>query len=78
MGESSLEVTRRSTGTGVAEITITSRGYSFMTRVLAPAPGVVFDTNYFDLRDGESRVVRVTGLPEGVSAEDLVVRSFVG
>lgn len=78
LGQSTLSVETKSTGADSAEVTITSHGYSYFTRVLTPEPGVVIDTNYFDLRDGEQRVVTVTGLPTGFDPSTLKVETYVG
>jgi beta-mannosidase len=48
-----------------AELTLTSRGYSYLARVYAPAPGATFSRNYLDLRDGQEATITVRGLPQG-------------
>jgi beta-mannosidase len=77
-GPSELEIEREDVGAGSARITVTSRGYSYLVRVLSPAGFVRFSDNYFDLRDGESTTIEVTQLPEGVTAADLVVTGYIG
>jgi beta-mannosidase len=59
-------------------LTLTSHGYSYLTRVLAPAPGVTFSRNYLDLRDGESVRVEVGGLPVGFDVAKLRVATYGG
>ena len=77
-GPSELIVTREDVAAGVARITVTSRGYSYLVRIPSPAGFVKFSDNYFDLRDGESTTIEVTGLPEGITAGDLEVLGYIG
>lgn len=49
-----------------AEVEMTSRGYSYFAHVLSPHPGASFQSNYLDLRNGDSHVVRVSNLRPGV------------
>ena len=47
---------------GGARVHLTSRGYSYFTRVTTAEPGPRLSTNYLDLRDGQQAVVEVTGV----------------
>lgn len=77
-GPSELVVQREDVAPGTARITVTSRGYSYLVRVLSPAGFVRFSDNYLDLRDGESTTIEVTNLPTGVTAADLDVAGYIG
>jgi beta-mannosidase len=66
------------TGVGTAEVTIRSTGYNYLTHIPSPHPGTHFSDNYFDLRDGETATVTVTGLPVDFDPAELVVATFVG
>ncbi|MHA6761220.1 glycoside hydrolase family 2 protein [Streptacidiphilus sp. PAMC 29251] len=61
---------------GTAEVVLTSHGYSYLTRVLAPAPGVTFDRNYLDLRDGQQARILVGGLPKDFDPADLHIAGY--
>jgi beta-mannosidase len=63
-------------GHGTAEITLTSRGYNYLTRVLSPAPGVTFSRNYLDLRDGQQVRSQVGGLPKDFDPTTLRVAGY--
>jgi len=77
-GPSELVVEREDVAPGSARITVTSRGFSYLVRVLSPAGFVRFSDNYLDLRDGESVVIEVDNLPVGVTAADLEVAGYIG
>jgi len=51
---------------------IRSTGYSYLVRIEQPSAGVRLSDNCFDLRDGEERVISVTGADPG----SLSVSSF--
>ncbi|MCU1680894.1 MAG: beta-mannosidase [Amycolatopsis sp.] len=76
LADAELDVDIRSTGAGTARVRVLSRGYSYLTRVLAPAPHVTFSTNAVDLRDGTSLTIDVRGLPADFDPTRLEVRSF--
>lgn len=63
---------------GSAELTLTSRGYSYLARVYAPAAGVTFSRNYLDLRDGQEARITVRGLPDGYDPADLRASVYCG
>ena len=42
---------------------LAAQGYAYFVHLLTPVPGVRFSDNYLDLRDGDSVVIEVTGLP---------------
>lgn len=63
---------------GTARVTISARGYAYLVRVLSPSPGTRFSDNYFDLRDGESATVEVSGLPDGFDVQQLQVAVYAG
>ncbi|PJJ72984.1 beta-mannosidase [Diaminobutyricimonas aerilata] len=77
-GNVTLETRAEPDGPGAATVSITAHGYAYLVRVLSPAPGVRLSDNYFDLRDGEARVVQVSGLPDGFDLERLVVDVYAG
>ncbi|MFF0147928.1 glycoside hydrolase family 2 protein [Amycolatopsis sulphurea] len=43
-------------------MTLRSSGYSYGVRISHPEPAMRLDDNCFDLRDGETRLIRVTGI----------------
>jgi hypothetical protein len=51
---------------------------AYFVHVLTPAPGVRFGDNHFDLRDGDTATIDVTGLPEGFDPVALDVRGHIG
>jgi beta-mannosidase len=61
-----------------ATIELRSHGYQYLVRVASPAPGVSFNTNYLDLRDGDSVQIEVTGLPSGFDPRQLVATGYAG
>ncbi|REF00780.1 beta-mannosidase [Thermomonospora umbrina] len=63
---------------GCADITLISHGYSYLARVLTPAPGITFDRNYLDLRDGDRAEITVRGLPDGFDPATLRVAAYGG
>jgi beta-mannosidase len=71
-----LDLDIRRTGPGQAQVRIRSRGYNYLTRVLAPAPRVAFSTNAVDLRDGGETTIELRGLAEDFDPNRLQVRSF--
>ncbi len=77
-GAARLDWTVEPTGVGTASITIASRGYSYLVRVLSPTPGVSFSDNYLDLRDGQSVRIEVSGLPEGFDLAEFDVGGYAG
>ncbi|WP_394941811.1 glycoside hydrolase family 2 protein [Psychromicrobium sp. YIM B11713] len=77
-GPSTLETKIERTGPHSATIELTSRGYSYLARVLSPAPGARFDDNYVDLRDGEVIRIHLDGLNEDFDVSGLVVASYPG
>jgi beta-mannosidase len=75
-GQGTIETTIKSTAEGTATVELTAHGYHYLTRILTPAPGVRFSANYLDLRDGETRQIIVTGLPEHFDPANLLVTSY--
>lgn len=71
-----VEVIATRTGAASAIVNLLSSGYSYLTRVMAPAPGIRYDTNYFDPRHDESQVVTVTGLTEDAGLSSLTVATY--
>jgi beta-mannosidase len=71
-----LDVVSAKTGQGKAMLTITSTGFAYFVHALTPSPGVRFDVNYLDLRDGETTTIEVTGLPDDVDPATIEVRSW--
>ncbi|HEY2697604.1 MAG TPA: glycoside hydrolase family 2 protein, partial [Pseudonocardiaceae bacterium] len=76
-GQGTINTTMKSTTDGAATVELTAHGYHYLTRILTPAPGVRFSANYLDLRDGETRQITVTGLPEDFDPANLLVTSYV-
>ena len=76
--DGAVDTRATNTSATTAEVELVARGFCYAARVLSPAAGVAFDANYVDLRDGERRVIRVSGLPEGFDAADLQVRTYAG
>lgn len=72
-----LEVRTTRTSQTSADIDLTAHGFCYAARVLSPIPGVTFDANYVDLRDGDRRTLRVADLPTAFDLADLEVRSCV-
>lgn len=75
-GQPQLDVTTEKTGPGRATLTITARGFAYFAHALTPAPGTRFDTNYLDLRDGDTATIEITGLPDGVDPASIDVRAY--
>ena len=75
-GEPKLDVSATATGPGEAALTVTATGFAYFVHALTPAPGIRFDTNYLDLRDGESATIKVTGLPDEVDPAAIEVRAW--
>lgn len=73
-GELDVEISG-SAETGV-RVSLLSRGYSYFTRLTCDRPGLVTDTNYVDLRDGDRAVITTGPLPVGVSPADLRVTTW--
>ena len=59
-----------------ATLAVTATGFAYFVHALTPAPGTRFDTNYLDLRDGETATIQVTGLPQGLDPESIEVRAW--
>ena len=76
LGTSRIEVSAKTNRRGGAELTLTSHGYSYLTRIVAPARGVTFSQNYMDLRDGQSVRVQVAGLPDGFDVSTLRIATY--
>ncbi|MFD0584939.1 beta-mannosidase [Dactylosporangium darangshiense] len=76
LGSGWIDVHARPGPQDSAEVTLTSHGYNYLTRVLAPRPGVVFSRNYLDLRDGGQARIHVRGLPDGFDTADLHVAAY--
>jgi beta-mannosidase len=72
----SLSTKVLSTSATSAEVELVASGFCYAARALSPAPGVVFDANYLDLRDGDRRTIAVSGLPAGFDLADLEARTF--
>ena len=75
-GEPKLDVTATRTGPGKAAVTITASGFAYFVHALTPLPGTRFDVNYLDLRDGESAVIELTGLPVEFDPASIEVRAW--
>ncbi|HYI52543.1 MAG TPA: glycoside hydrolase family 2 protein, partial [Microlunatus sp.] len=62
-GPSTVRVAVEHTGPSTALVRLTAEGYAYFVHLLTPVPGVRFSDNHLDLRDGDSVVIEVTGLP---------------
>ncbi|MFC8827357.1 glycoside hydrolase family 2 protein [Streptomyces sp. NPDC057137] len=78
LADSQVEISAGPVKDGTADITLTSHGYSYLARVLAPAPGVTFSRNYLDLRDGDQAHLTVGGLPDGFDPTTLRCATYRG
>lgn len=76
-GEPKLDVLATKTGPGEASVTITTTGFAYFVHTLTPAPGARFDTNYLDLRDGQTATINVTGLPDAFDPATIEVRTWM-
>jgi beta-mannosidase len=77
-GASTLHWSAEWTDFGEVALTVTSSGYTFFAHVPSPVPGLRFDDNYFDLPDGKSRTIRITGLPAGMELSSLAPVGYAG
>jgi beta-mannosidase len=77
-GEGRVDARVITTGEGTASVELRSTGYSYLTRIVTPAPGVSFSANYLDLRDGDTALIEVTGLPTGFDPADLTASRYAG
>ncbi|HEX3795756.1 MAG TPA: glycoside hydrolase family 2 protein [Acidimicrobiales bacterium] len=71
-----LEVVATKKGPGAASLTVTSTGFAYFVHALTPRPGTRFDTNYFDLRHGDTKTIEVTGLPDDFDPGSIEVRTW--
>ncbi len=74
--DGTVTATRSRTGATTATITLRSSGYSYLARVSAPVPGVVFDRNYLDLVDGEEVAIHLEGLPPDLDLDRLEIATY--
>ena len=75
-GEPKLDIVAMKTGPGKASVTITATGFAYFVHALTPAPDVRFDTNYVDLRDGQTATINVTGLPDDFDPSAIEVHAW--
>jgi beta-mannosidase len=75
-GEHKLDVVATEAGPGKAALTITATGFAYFVHLLTPLPGIRFDTNYLDLRDGEAAEIAITGLPDDFDPMSLEVHAW--
>ncbi|MBM6403050.1 hypothetical protein JQN72_02145 [Phycicoccus sp. CSK15P-2] len=79
LGALELGASRLDVVAGDGRLDITSHGYSYGVRISQPAPGMRLSDNHFDLRDGECRRVRVTGVdPESLTVAATIPRARAG
>ena len=57
---------------GNATVRLSAEGFCYFSRLMTELRGVVYSTNYVDLRDGEHVDVEVAGLPDGPPAGDVL------
>ncbi len=75
-GKFTLAVNATRTGPSEAELTITTKGYAYFVHALTPSLGTRFNINYFDLRDGETATLDVTGLPNDLDPASIEVHAW--
>ncbi len=75
-GEPKLDVLAVKTGPGEASATITATGFAYFVHALTPASGARFETNYLDLRDGQTATINVTGLPDDFDPATIEVHAW--
>jgi beta-mannosidase len=75
-GDPQLHVAATKTGQGNDLLTLTATGFAYFVHALTPFPGARFDVNYFDLRDGETATIEITGLPEAFDRASVEVRAW--
>ena len=71
-----LEVQTVRTSATTARVDLVAHGFCYAARVLNPVPGLVFDANYIDLRDGERRAIEVSRVPEDFEVASLQARTY--
>jgi len=75
-GEPKLEVAATKSGPGRAALTIAATGFAYFVHALTPMPGIRFEDNYLDLRDGETATIEVTGLPDDFDPASIEVYAW--
>jgi beta-mannosidase len=75
-GEPDLEVVAIKGGPREAALTITATGFAYFVHALTPVTGARYNNNYFDLRNGETATIGITGLPEGFDPASIEVRAW--
>jgi beta-mannosidase len=75
-GEPKLDVLTVKTGPGEASATITATGFAYFVHALTLAAGARFETNYLDLRDGQTTTINVTGLPDDFDPATIEVHAW--
>jgi beta-mannosidase len=75
---SGLESTIARIDETTVSVEIVGAGYNYLVHLDSPAPGVRFSNNYFDLRDGESATITVSGLPVGFDPDQLSAAPYIG
>ena len=75
-GDHKLDVVAKKTGPGESLLAVTATGFAYFVHAPTPVPGVRFDINYLDLRDGDTATLKVTGLPEDFDPMTLEVHSW--
>ena len=61
---------------GALSVTLTGTGYHYFVHLLAAHAGATFSDNYFDLRPGETRTIRVAAAGAELTPADLTLGSF--
>jgi beta-mannosidase len=63
VGAAKVTATLLASSDGRATVELRAEGDAYLVRVMSDRPGARFSTNYVDVRDGQTCVVEVTGLP---------------
>ena len=76
--DGALELRAARTSATTARVELLADGFCYAARVLSPVPGLVFDMNYVDLRDGDRRTIEVSRLPTDFDVASLRARAYAG
>lgn len=75
---SELSVTVTETSASTADVTVTADAFSYLVRVTSSHAQARFSDNFIDMIPGQSRTIRVSGLPTGFDSAELLVGSYIG
>ncbi|MBL7489429.1 glycoside hydrolase family 2 protein [Frankia sp. AgB1.9] len=75
-GEAKLATATTKTGLDTAALTITATGFAYFVHALTPSRETRFDTNYLDLRAGQTATIQITGLSDTVDPASIQVHAW--